>query len=70
MHPHDKMLFEKTFRRQNQIQAYEEGQKRISLVTRQLGDDGVYRHVETTNYFVKNPASEDLLIITLCANLD
>jgi len=64
------MLFEETFRRENQIQAYEEGQKRISLVTRQLGDDGVYRRVETTNYFVKNPASEDLLIITLCANLD
>lgn len=70
MHPDDKMLFEETFRRENQIQAYEEGQKRISLVTRQLGDDGVYRRVETTNYFVKNPASEDLLIITLCANLD
>ena len=25
--------------------------------------------VETNNYFVKNPASEDVLVISLCNNL-
>lgn len=70
MHPEDQALFEETFRRENQIRAYEEGKKGIRLVTRQLGDDKVYRRVETTNYFVKNPASDDLLVITLCTNLE
>ena len=37
-------------------------------ITRQLGDDGVYRKVETSNYFVKCPATEDVLIISLCNN--
>lgn len=68
MHPEDRERFATTFNRENQIRAYEAGEKRIRLVTRQLGDDKVYRHVETTNYFVKNPASEDLLVITLCTN--
>lgn len=70
MHPDDKQIFEEIFCRENQIRVYEKGEKGIRLVTRQLGDDKVYRRVETTNYFVKNPASEDLLVITLCANLD
>ncbi len=70
MHPDDRELFSDVFRREKQIKAYESGEKRLRLVTRQLGDDGVYRRVETTNFFVKNPASDDLLIITLCSNLD
>lgn len=38
-------------------------------MTRQLGDDGVYRRVETVDYFVKSHNSEDILAITLCENL-
>lgn len=65
MHPDDKQLFSDTFDVQDQITAYENGQRERAVVTRQLGDDGIYRRVETTNYYMKNPASEDILAITL-----
>lgn len=70
MHPKDQEIFRATFSIANQLEQYRNGKKTIRLVTRQLGDDGVYRKVETTNFFVKNPASEDVLVITLCDNLD
>lgn len=65
MHPDDQKLFSDTFDVQDQINAYENGQLERAVVTRQLGDDGVYRRVETTNYYMKNPASDDILAITL-----
>lgn len=65
MHPDDQKLFSDTFDVQDQINGYENGQRERAVVTRQLGDDGVYRRVETTNYYMKNPASEDILAITL-----
>lgn len=65
MHPDDRRLFSETFDINDQITAYENGQRERSVVTRQLGDDGVYRRVETVNYYMKNPASEDILAITL-----
>lgn len=70
MHPSDRERFKEIFRRESQIRAYENGEKRLRLVTRQQGDDGVYRRVETVNYFVKNPASDDLLVITLCNTME
>lgn len=70
MHPEDQQLFYHTFCIKNQLEAYHRGEKTIRLVTRQKGDDGVYRRVETTNYFVKNPSSEDVLVISLNHNLD
>lgn len=65
MHPDDRQLFIDTFDIEVQTAAYENGQRERSVVTRQLGDDGVYRRVETTNYYMKNPASDDILAITL-----
>ena len=65
MHPDDKQLFSDTFDVEDQIRAYGNGQRERAVVTRQLGDDGIYRRVETTNYYMKNPASEDILAITL-----
>lgn len=65
MHPDDKQLFSDTFDIEDQITAYENGQHERAVVTRQLGDDGIYRRVETTNYYMKNPASDDILAITL-----
>lgn len=70
MHPDDKQLFVDTFDLQTQIDAYNNGERTRRVVTRQLGDDGIYRTVETTNYYVKNPASDDILAITLSKNLD
>lgn len=70
MHPEDQQLFYDTFCIKNQLEAYHRGEKKIRLVTRQKGDDGIYRKVETTNYFVKNPSSEDVLVISLNHNLD
>ncbi len=70
MHPEDQERWNATFRRENQLKVYQEGKKEMHLITRQIGDDGIYRKVETSNYFVKNPASEDILVISLCNNLE
>jgi len=70
MHPDDQKLFSDTFSLQAQIDAYNRGEKSIHVVTRQLGDDGVYRRIETTNYFVKNPASDDILAISLSRSVE
>ena len=69
MHPDDRELFSRTFERKKLIADYESGKQEIVLITRQLGDDGIYRRVETTDYFLKSPSSNDLLTITLCENL-
>lgn len=65
MHPEDRQLFSDTFDVKDQLEAYERGERVRAVVTRQLGDDGIYRKVETTNYYMKNSASEDVLAITL-----
>ena len=70
MHPDDQAVFLHTFSIENQMNKYHAGEKCISIITRQMGDDGIYRRVETINYFVNNPASNDVIVITLCENLD
>ncbi|MDE5768592.1 MAG: EAL domain-containing protein [Oscillospiraceae bacterium] len=69
MHPEDQERFAATFERHNLLKAYADGKSEVRLVTRQLGDDGCYRRVETTDYFVKSASSDDVLVITLCENL-
>ena len=69
MYPDDQAIFAQTFDRQNLLKAHEEGKKVVGLITRQRGDDGIYRRVETMDYFVKSPSSDDVLVITLCDNL-
>jgi EAL domain-containing protein (putative c-di-GMP-specific phosphodiesterase class I) len=70
MHPEDQEIFSSTFSRENLLKAYEEGKKVVKTVTRQIGDDGVYRRVETMDFFVKSPAVNDVLVISLCDNLE
>jgi EAL domain-containing protein (putative c-di-GMP-specific phosphodiesterase class I) len=70
MHPEDRERWNQTFRRDNQLKLYHKGETQIHLITRQIGDDGIYRKVETSNYFVKSPASDDVLIISLCNNFE
>lgn len=70
MHPDDQELFSSTFSIENMMNIYNRGEKCIKIVTRQIGDDGIYRKVETTDYFVKNPSVDDVLVITLCQNID
>ncbi len=69
MHPDDQQIFAQTFNRKNLLKAYANGESKIRLITRQLGDDGQYRPVETTDYFIKTSSSDDVLVITLCENL-
>ncbi|MBR4223174.1 MAG: EAL domain-containing protein [Oscillospiraceae bacterium] len=68
MHPDDRQIFADTFDRQHLLKLRAEGAETLSLITRQLGDDGIYRKVETTDYFVKSDSSDDVLAITLCEN--
>lgn len=70
MHPEDRDLFRHTFSIPNLMAAYERGDQCVGVITRQLGDDGIYRKVESTDYFVKNPSADDVLVISLCHNLD
>ncbi len=69
MHPDDRELFSTTFNREKLINDYNNHKSEVHLITRQLGDDGIYRRVETTDYFVKSNYSDDILVITLCDNL-
>ena len=65
MHPDDRKLFSDTFDVNDPLESYKKGERVRAVVTRQLGDDGVYRRVETTNYYMQNSASDDVLAITL-----
>lgn len=69
MHPEDQMRFRVTFDRENLLQAYAQGKEYVRVVTRQRGDDGVYRLVETVDYFVTNPSTDDVLVIAMSQNL-
>ncbi len=69
MHPDDREIFDTTFNRTKLIEDYYSGIQTERLVTRQLGDDGIYRRVEIVDYFVKSNYSEDIIAITLCENL-
>jgi len=68
MHPEDQKRWNAMFCRENQLKLYREGKKEFHMITKQIGDDGIYRKVETSNYFVKSPATDDVLIISLCNN--
>lgn len=70
MHPEDQERWNAMFCRENQLRLYRDGKKEFHMVTRQIGDDGIYRRVETSNYFVRSPASEDVLVISLCNNFE
>ena len=70
MHPEDRESFSTVFSRENLLKAHSEGKQSVRLVTRQLGDDGIYRHVETTDFFVSNPSSSDVLVISLCTPIE
>ena len=70
MHPEDRESFAAVFSRENLLEANRIGQKCVRLVTRQIGNDGIYRKVETMDFFVKSPSSEDVLVISLCDNLE
>lgn len=70
MHPDDQAEFVNTFNRENLLREYEQGAKVVKRVTRQMGDDGQYHPVETADYFVKNPSSDDVLVVVFCQNLD
>jgi hypothetical protein len=64
MHPDDREIFASAFDRNSQIEACKNGDTRRGVVTRQKCDDGIYRAVETTNFYVKNPSSDDILAVT------
>jgi len=70
MHPEDQEAFATTFQRERLLKMHEEGSKEVRLVTRQIGNDGEYRKVETVDYFVESPGVDDVIVITLCQNIE
>lgn len=65
MHPEDQLRFRTVFDRQNMLTLHAKGEQFVRVVTRQRGDDGVYRLVETVSYFVENPSTDDVLAISM-----
>ena len=70
MHPDDRERFAELFNRENLLKEYASGKQDVRIVTRQKGDDGVYRYVETVDYFVKSKYSDDIITIALAHNLE
>lgn len=70
IHPDDRHIFEEAFSMENHYAAYDRGEKYIKAYLRQMGDDGNYHRVEMTDYFVKNPSVDDILVVTVSQILD
>ena len=59
--------FRKRFDIKKQIQNHENGMERFFYSADIRSKDGKVRRMETTNYFIKEKDSEDLLVVTLCS---
>ena len=70
VHPEDREAFVRTFDRENLLKIYRSGTKAAGVRIRQLGDDGVYREIESMDYFVKNPSSDDVLVINFSGPIE
>ncbi len=69
MHPDDKEAFSTTFSKSNLIKAFKSGIGMVSLIVNQKGDDGVYRKVEVTDYFVTSAQDDDIIVISFSKNI-
>ncbi len=69
MEPDDRADFKAAFSREKLLADYENGIREVRLVTRQRGDDGMIRRLETVDFFVKSVYSDDIIVISLCQNL-
>lgn len=65
VHPEDRETFVQAFGREKLLRDYHAGKEEVGVRIRQLGDDGIYRRIESVDYFVKNPSSDDVLAINL-----
>ena len=59
--------FRERFAIDKQIRNYESGTERFFYSADIRSKDGSFRRMETTNYFIKEEGSEDLLVVTLCS---
>ena len=69
MHPDSKEEFANRFSRKNLLEAHKRGEDGITMIAKQLGDDGIYRDVKITDYFVSNPTRKDIMIISFNQNV-
>lgn len=70
IHPDDRETFVRTFDRENLLKIYRSGTNAAGVWIRQMGDDGVYREIESMDYFVKNPSSDDVLVINFSGAIE
>lgn len=63
-HPEDRDGFLACFARENLLKAHAEGKKIVNHMGRQLGDDGVYRIVQTIAIFIEDEGSNDVCEIS------
>ena len=67
-HPDDRASFAAVFNRENLLAAHARGERVVSHIGRQLGDDGIYRRIRTDVIFAQNDGG-DVREITLARAL-
>jgi EAL domain-containing protein (putative c-di-GMP-specific phosphodiesterase class I) len=62
--PEDQIKIEEAFKRENLLNAYFDGKERIVRIVYLNGEDGIKRRVALEDYFMKNPASDDIYAVS------
>lgn len=70
IHPDDREDYLKTFNRERLIEDYKAGKRELAMEYLQLYRDGSYQWVRTQVFFIQNTASDDILQLTLCKNIN
>lgn len=68
--PESKAFVENTFNRKSLLEAYERGEKKLLLIVNQLDEDGSIHKVAIEDYFIENPGSKDVFIVSFIQVLD
>ncbi|SFI40796.1 EAL domain, c-di-GMP-specific phosphodiesterase class I (or its enzymatically inactive variant) [Pseudobutyrivibrio sp. OR37] len=68
--PEDYEALEKAFLRENLLDAYARGEKRVLRIVRQCDTRGSYHRIAIEDYFMENPDSNDIFMVTFLHNVD
>ncbi len=68
--PESKDAVENAFNRRNLLEAHKRGDKCVLRIVKQLDDNGDIHNVAIEDYFIENPASKDVFIVSFIQVLD
>jgi len=61
---------EKAFTRENLLAAYERGEKGVLRIVKQHDDNGVFHRIAIEDYFMENPDSDDVFMVSFMHRVD